>query len=62
MYYLQGLVPHTIPSEGIASLLACVFNDTPTAATCLISLFVTLVASLALAMRAVGRREYVLSQ
>ena len=62
VYYLQGLVPHAIPSDGIVSLLAAVFSETPSATTCLLSLFVTLVASLALAMRAVGRREYVLSQ
>ena len=30
VYYLQGLVPHTIPSEGIASLLAYAFSDSPT--------------------------------
>jgi ABC-2 type transport system permease protein len=61
-YYLQGLVPHAIPSEGITSLLASVFNDTPSAATCLFWLFFALVLSLLLAARAVGRREYVLGQ
>jgi ABC-type transport system involved in multi-copper enzyme maturation permease subunit len=62
VYYLQGLVPHAIPSEGIVSLLAAVFNETPSAAVCLFWLFVALVASLLLAVRAIERREYVLSQ
>jgi ABC-2 type transport system permease protein len=62
VYYLQGLVPHAIPSEGIGSLLAAVFDDSPSAATCILWLTVTLVVSLALAARTVERREYVLSQ
>ena len=62
VYYLQGLVPHTIPSEGIASLLAYAFNDTPTAATCLISLGIATLVSLVLAARTVRRKEYVLGQ
>jgi ABC-type transport system involved in multi-copper enzyme maturation permease subunit len=61
-YYLQGLVPHAIPSEGIASLLTYAFSDSPTAAVCLIFLGIALIVTLVLAMRAVGRREYVLSQ
>jgi ABC-2 type transport system permease protein len=62
VYYLQGLVPHAIPSDDIESLLAAVFSEAPSAAVCLFWLFVALVSSLALAMRAVERREYVLSQ
>jgi ABC-type transport system involved in multi-copper enzyme maturation permease subunit len=62
VYYLQGLVPHSIPSDGIASLLAYAFNDSPSVATCLISLAGALIVSLVLAARVVGRREYVLGQ
>lgn len=62
VYYLQGLVPHAIPSDGIVSLLAYTFSDSPTATTCLIWLGIALIVSLALAAKAVGRREYVLSQ
>jgi ABC-type transport system involved in multi-copper enzyme maturation permease subunit len=62
VYYLQGLVPHAIPSDGIGSLLASVFIDTPTVTTCLFWLTVMLVAALWLASRAVERREYVLGQ
>jgi hypothetical protein len=62
VYYLQGLVPHTIPSEGIVSLLAYTFSDSPAASTCLSCLGAALIGSLVLAARTVGRREYVLSQ
>ena len=62
VYYLQGLVPHAIPSDGIVSLLAYTFSDTPGAAVCLISLGSALIVSLVLAARTIGRREYVLSQ
>jgi ABC-2 type transport system permease protein len=62
-YYLQALVPHAMPAdEGIASLLRSVLTDTPST---LLSLFVlgTITAvSLALAMRIIERREYVLEQ
>ena len=65
VYYLQGLVPHAIPSEGsegIVSLLTYAFSDSPAASTCLFWLATAMVASLVLAARAIGRREYVLSQ
>ena len=62
VYYLQGLVPHAIPSEGITSLLASVFSEVPSAGICLFWLTFILVGALALAARAVERREYVLSQ
>jgi hypothetical protein len=62
VYYLQGLVPHAVPSDGIVSLLASVFQDSPSVTTCLVCLFTALVVSLGLAKRAVERREYVLGQ
>jgi ABC-type Na+ efflux pump permease subunit len=62
VYYLQGLVPHSIPSVGIVSLLAYSFSDAPGAAICLISLGSALIGSLVLAGRTIGRQEYVLSQ
>ena len=61
-YYLQGLVPHAMPSEGVVSLLAATFRDVPSVGTCVAGLTITLVVTLVLAARAVGRREYVLSQ
>ena len=62
VYYLQGLVPHAIPNDGIVSLLAYTFSDTPSAVTCLVSLGIATIVSLVLAARTVGRKEYVLGQ
>jgi ABC-type transport system involved in multi-copper enzyme maturation permease subunit len=61
-YYLQALVPHAMPSEGVASVLQAVFSESPTVATSLFWLSVVLVGSLVLAARTVERREYVLEQ
>lgn len=62
-YYVQALVPHAMPAEGgVSSLLQSVFSDTPTVATSLAVLTMVTVAALALAARAVERREYVLEQ
>jgi ABC-2 type transport system permease protein len=61
-YYLQALVPHAMPSDGVTSLLQAVLRDTPSAATSLFWLSVALIVSLGLAMRAIERREYVLEQ
>jgi len=62
MYYVQSLVPHAMPAEGLTSLLQAYFTSTPSALTCLVSLAVAIAASLTLAGRAVERREYVLDQ
>jgi ABC-2 type transport system permease protein len=61
-YYLQGLVPHAMPSDGVASLIQAVFTDSPTAATCLFWIAVITGVSLFLGQRAIERREYVLEQ
>jgi ABC-type transport system involved in multi-copper enzyme maturation permease subunit len=61
-YYLQALVPHAMPSDGVVSLLQSVFRDVPGAAVSLFWLFFALGVSLWLAVRAVERREYVLEQ
>ncbi len=61
-YYLQGLVPHAMPSDGVASLIQAVFTDTPTAPTCLFWIAVITGVSLFLGQRAIERREYVLEQ
>ena len=61
-YYLQGLVPHAMPSDGVVSLLQSVFREVPSALTSLFWLFFALVLSLMLATRVVERREYVLEQ
>jgi ABC-type transport system involved in multi-copper enzyme maturation permease subunit len=61
-YYLQGLVPHTMPTDGVASLMQAVFTETPAATTCLFWLAVAILVSLFLGQRAIERREYVLEQ
>ena len=62
-YYLQALVPHAMPAdEGIASLLRSVLTDTPSTLLSLFVLLVITLVSLALAMRVIERREYVLEQ
>ena len=62
-YYLQALVPHSMPAEGgVASLLQSVFTETPSASLAIVMLAVITAGSLLLAVRAIERREYVLEQ
>ena len=61
-YYLQGLVPHAMPSDGVTSLIQAVFSESPTLVTCLVWLAVIIVVSLLFGQRAIERREYVLEQ
>lgn len=61
-YYLQGLVPHAMPSEGVTSILQGLFRENPPATVCLAWLFAELGVFLWLATRVVERKEYVLEQ
>ena len=61
-YYIQALVPHAMPSDGVVGLLQGFFRDSPPVGTCLAWLGSYLVVALFLATRAVERREYVLEQ
>jgi hypothetical protein len=61
-YYLQALVPHAMPSDGVASLLQGIFRDTPPWPVCLFWLATFTVGFLWMATQAVERREYVLEQ
>jgi ABC-type transport system involved in multi-copper enzyme maturation permease subunit len=61
-YYLQALVPHAMPNDGIMGLIQAIFRETPSLTTSLTALFVILVVFLAWAARTVERREYVLEQ
>jgi ABC-type transport system involved in multi-copper enzyme maturation permease subunit len=61
-YYLQALVPHAMPSEGVTSLLQGFFRETPSMAVSLWWLAVYAGLFLWLATRVVERREYVLEQ
>lgn len=61
-YYVQSLVPHAMPSEGVVSILQGMFRDTPPTAVSLAWLTVYVVVFLYLAARTVERKEYVLEQ
>ena len=62
-YYLQSLVPHAMPSDGILSLLQGVLRRLPVVADRrLLALAVISGTFLWLAMRVVEKREYVLEQ
>jgi len=61
-FYLQALVPHAMPSEGVTSLLQGMFRETPPVWVCLTWLFAYLAGFLWLATRAVERKEYILEQ
>jgi ABC-2 type transport system permease protein len=61
-YYLQALVPHAMPSEGVMSLIQGLFRDTPSLSASVFWLLVILVTFLAAAAMAVERKEYVLEQ
>ena len=62
-YYLQPLVPHSMPAGDTVSLLqGAVFRDPPSVAASLSWLAVAIVISLILAVRVVEQREYILEQ
>ena len=61
-YYVQALVPHAMPSADTTSLLQSILRDVPSAGAALFWLFFALVVSLALGIRTIERREYVLEQ
>jgi ABC-type transport system involved in multi-copper enzyme maturation permease subunit len=61
-YYLQALVPHAMPSEGVMNLIQNLFRDTPSLPVSVFWLLVILGASLWFAAMTVDRKEYVLEQ
>jgi ABC-type transport system involved in multi-copper enzyme maturation permease subunit len=61
-YYLQALVPHAMPSEGVMNLIQSLFRDTPSLAVSVFWLLVILGVSLWFAAVTVDRKEYVLEQ
>src|SRR5206468_857865 len=56
-YYLQSLVPHAMPSEGVMSLIQGFFRDTPSLPVSLACLLIILGLFLAGAASAVERKE-----
>lgn len=61
-YYLQSLVPHAMPQDGATSLLQSLFRDVPSIGAAFAGLAVILVVFLAMAVRVVEQKEYVLEQ
>ncbi len=61
-YYVQALVPHAMPSEGVVSLLQGVFRESPPVSVALFWLSVYVVVFLYLAAKTVERKEYILEQ
>jgi ABC-2 type transport system permease protein len=61
-YYLQALVPHSMPQDSAVSVLMQVFRDVPPAPVSLAVLAAISAAGLWAAGRAVEHREYVLEQ
>lgn len=61
-YYLEALVPHAMPQSGAIEFLQALFRDVPSTTTSVASLAVLGILFLALAVRAVERREYVVEQ
>jgi len=61
-YYLQALVPHAMPADGLGSALQSLFRDTPSPVVSLSVIFGTIVVFLAIAGWMVEKREYVLEQ
>lgn len=61
-YYLQGLVPHAMPSDSAVSIIQSIFREVPSLADSLIWLAIITVACLWFAASNVTKREYVLEQ
>jgi ABC-type transport system involved in multi-copper enzyme maturation permease subunit len=61
-YYLQALVPHAMPNDGLITALQGLFRETPSLGVSLFWLALIWFAFLALGAWVVERREYVLDQ
>jgi ABC-2 type transport system permease protein len=61
-YYLQALVPHAMPADGLGSSLQSLFRDIPSPVVSLSVIFGMIVIFLAIAGWMVERREYILEQ
>ncbi|HEY7499654.1 MAG TPA: ABC transporter permease subunit [Vicinamibacterales bacterium] len=62
MYYLQALVPHAMPADGVISLFQSLFRETPSLLASLFWLAVIWAVGLGWGSRIVANREYVLEQ
>jgi ABC-type transport system involved in multi-copper enzyme maturation permease subunit len=61
-YYVQGLVPHAMPNDSMLSLLQGLVRETPTLAESLFAIALIVLIALAIGIRNVTVREYVLEQ
>jgi ABC-type transport system involved in multi-copper enzyme maturation permease subunit len=61
-HYLQALVPHSMPSDGLGAVIQGLFRDVPALPVALFSLIAGGVLFLWLAIVVTERREYVLDQ
>jgi ABC-type transport system involved in multi-copper enzyme maturation permease subunit len=61
-YYVQGLVPHAMPQDGLLSLVQAVVGESPALVSSVLWLTVIWAVALYLAARTVEQREYVLDQ
>jgi hypothetical protein len=61
-YYVQALVPHAMPSDGVISLIQGIFKETPSLGASLATLLAILLVFLWAAASCVERKEYVLEQ
>jgi ABC-2 type transport system permease protein len=61
-YYLQALVPHAMPNDGVVSLIQGLFRDTPSLMSSLFWLALIWAVFLGISASAVERKEYVLEQ
>ena len=62
MFYLQAIVPHAMPNDGIVSMIQGLFRETPGLLVSLFWLAVIWAVSLGWGSRIVARKEYVLEQ
>jgi ABC-type transport system involved in multi-copper enzyme maturation permease subunit len=61
-YYLQGLVPHALPSDSPLSLIQGLFRETPSVTVSLTVMALIVVGGLWLGGRVISTKEYVLEQ
>jgi len=62
VYYLQALVPHAMPSDGVVSLIQGLFRETPSLLVSLLCLALIWAVFLTWGGRIVAKKEYVLEQ
>ncbi len=62
IYYLQSLVPHAMPADDLLGMLQSLMRESVPLSTVILALAAITVVFLGLAIRVVGRREYVLDQ